>query len=92
MVAADLLSDFRCPGSSAETRARIVGKLSSYAHECPRCAMRWECGETDYHDECPYPTKTQYTKCWAQGPASAASLARKATTGGYGRGLKPGAP
>jgi hypothetical protein len=51
-----------------------MGKLSSYTHECPRFGMRWECGEAKYQDECPYPIKRHYTKCWAQGPAKAASL------------------
>ncbi len=36
----------------------MMGKLSSHTHECPRCGMRWECGEANYQDECPYPTKT----------------------------------
>ena len=51
-----------------------MSKLSTHTHECPRCGMRWECGEANYQDECPYPLKTLCTKCWAQGPARAASL------------------
>jgi hypothetical protein len=31
--------------------------------------MKWECGEANYRDECPYPSKTLCTQCWAQGPA-----------------------
>jgi RNA polymerase-binding transcription factor DksA len=34
-------------------RTRIMGKLSSHIHECPRCGMKWECGEANYQDECP---------------------------------------
>ncbi len=58
----------------AETRARIMGKLSTHTHECPRCGAKWKCGEANFQDECPYPIKTLCTKCWAQGPARAASL------------------
>jgi len=47
-------------------RARIMGKLSTHTHECPRCGAKWECGEANYQDECPYPIKTVCTKCWAQ--------------------------
>jgi len=45
---------------------RIMGKLSTHTHECPRCAEKWECGEANYQDECPYPIKTLCTKCWAK--------------------------
>ncbi len=48
------------------TRARTMGKLSSHTHECPRCGAKWECGEANYQDECPYPIKTLCTKCWAK--------------------------
>src|SRR6266446_5250893 len=58
------------------TRARTMSKLSTHTHECPRCGMHWECGEANYQDECPYPLKTLCTKCWAQGPARAASLGK----------------
>src|SRR5450631_3411307 len=34
--------------------------------ECPRCGISWDCGEANYQDECPYPTRTLCTKCWAQ--------------------------
>ncbi len=47
-------------------RARIMGKLSTHTHECPRCGAKWECGEANYQDECPYPIKTLCTKCWAK--------------------------
>jgi hypothetical protein len=53
-------------GRTAETRTRMMGKLSSHTHECPRCGMRWECGGANYQDECPYPIKTLCTKCWAK--------------------------
>jgi hypothetical protein len=43
-----------------------VGKLSTHTHECPRCGMKWECGEANYQDECPYPLKTLCTKCSAK--------------------------
>jgi len=52
----------------------MMGELSTHTHECPRCGTRWECGEANYQDECPYPIKTHCTKCWAQGPARAAPL------------------
>jgi hypothetical protein len=45
-------------------RARIMGKLSTHTHECPRCGAKWECGEANYQDE--YPIKTLCTKCWAK--------------------------
>jgi hypothetical protein len=50
----------------ADTRVRIMGKLSAHTHECPRCGAKWECGEANYQDECPYPLKTLCTKCWAK--------------------------
>jgi len=28
--------------------------------------MRWECGEANCQDECPYPIKTLCTKCWGE--------------------------
>jgi hypothetical protein len=37
----------------------------THTHECPRCGAKWECGEANYQDECPYPTKTLCVKCWA---------------------------
>ena len=58
----------------ANADAQIMGQLSSHTHECPRCGMRWECGEANYQDECSYPIKTLCTKCWAQAPARPASL------------------
>jgi hypothetical protein len=48
------------------TRGKM-GKLSTHTHECPRCGAKWECGEANYQDECPYPIKTLCTKCWAKG-------------------------
>ncbi len=45
-------------------RARIKGKLSTHAHECPRCEAKGECSEANYQDECRYPTRTFCTKCW----------------------------
>jgi len=53
-------------GTSRLRRARIMGKLSTHTHECPRCGAKWECGEANYQDECPYPIKTLCTKCWAK--------------------------
>jgi len=58
----------------ANADAQIMCQLSSHTHECPRCGMRWECGEANYQDECSYAIKTLCTKCWAQGPARPASL------------------
>jgi hypothetical protein len=52
----------------------MMGELSTHTHECPRCGAKWECGEANYQDECPYPIKAYCTKCWVQGPAIAASL------------------
>jgi hypothetical protein len=43
-----------------------MDKLSTHTHECPRCGAKWECGEANYQDECPYPIKTLCTKCWAK--------------------------
>lgn len=37
----------------------------AHQHECPNCGKRWECGEANYQDECPYPTRTLCTKCWS---------------------------
>src|SRR5215470_11754907 len=45
---------------------QVMGKLSTHTHECPRCGTKWECGEANYQDECPYPIKTLCTKCWAK--------------------------
>jgi hypothetical protein len=44
----------------------LLDELSTHTHECPRCVAKWECGEANYQDECPYPTRTLCTKCWAQ--------------------------
>jgi hypothetical protein len=52
--------------TSRQRRARIMGKLSTHTHECPCCGAKWECGEANYQDECPYPIKTLCTKCWAK--------------------------
>ena len=46
----------------------------THTHECPRCGMRWECGEANYQDECPYPPTTLWTKCWSQEVPRGASL------------------
>jgi hypothetical protein len=43
-----------------------MGKLSTHTHECPCCGTKWECGEANYQDECPYPIKTLCTKCWSK--------------------------
>jgi hypothetical protein len=40
----------------------MMGELSTHTHECPRCGAKWECGEANYQDECPYPIKTRCTK------------------------------
>lgn len=37
----------------------------AHQHECPKCGKQWECGEANYQDECPYPTRTLCTKCWS---------------------------
>ncbi len=37
----------------------------AHKHECPKCGKRWECGEANYQDECPYPTRTLCTQCWS---------------------------
>src|SRR6266849_4873763 len=55
----------RVQGAKEHLRT-TVGKLSTHTHECRRCGMKWECGEANYQDECPYPIKTLCTKCWAQ--------------------------
>jgi hypothetical protein len=34
-----------------------MGKLSTHTHECPCCGAKWECGEANYQDECPYPNQ-----------------------------------
>lgn len=38
----------------------------SHTHECPSCRARWECGEANYQDECPYPTEILCIRCWAR--------------------------
>jgi len=37
----------------------------THTHECPSCGARWECGEANYQDECPYPTRLLCLRCWA---------------------------
>jgi hypothetical protein len=49
-----------------------MSKLTSHAHECPRCHTTWECGEANYQDECPYPLQTPCLKCWADPERSSA--------------------
>ncbi len=66
MVSTGTIAKLWTPNIKAETRARIMGKLSTHTHECPRCGAKWECGEANYQDECPYPIKTLCTKCWAK--------------------------
>jgi hypothetical protein len=43
-----------------------MGELSTHTHECPCCGVKWEGGEANYQDECPYRLKTVCTKCWSQ--------------------------
>ena len=43
-----------------------MSELSTHTHECPRCGAKWECGEANYQDECPYPIKTLCMKCWSK--------------------------
>jgi hypothetical protein len=38
----------------------------AHMHECPNCGERWECGEANYQDECPYPTRVLCLKCWSR--------------------------
>jgi hypothetical protein len=38
----------------------------AHMHTCPNCGERWECGEANYQDECPYPTRVLCLKCWAR--------------------------
>ncbi len=38
----------------------------AHEHECPNCGERWECGEANYQDECPYPTRVLCLKCWSR--------------------------
>ena len=42
-----------------------MSEFTSHTHECPRCGTKWECGEANYQDECPYPLETLCMKCWA---------------------------
>jgi hypothetical protein len=37
----------------------------THMHECPSCGATWECGEANYQDECPYPTRVLCLKCWS---------------------------
>ncbi len=37
----------------------------THMHECPNCGVTWECGEANYQDECPYPTRVLCLKCWS---------------------------
>ncbi len=37
----------------------------AHMHECPNCGVQWECGDANYQDECPYPTRTLCMKCWS---------------------------
>jgi hypothetical protein len=41
----------------------------AHVHECPTCGKRWECGDANYQDECPYPTRTLCIQCWARAGA-----------------------
>jgi hypothetical protein len=38
----------------------------AHIHECPNCGEQWECGEANYQDECPYPTRVLCLKCWSR--------------------------
>ena len=58
--------NFRALGRVVYAQSRIMGKFSTHTHECPRCRAKWECGNVNYQDECPYPIKTLCTKCWAK--------------------------
>jgi hypothetical protein len=73
----DLNNEVLGHGSSNDTRthprsalrsggAWIMAELSTHTHECPRCGTKWECGEANYQDVCPYPIKTLCTRCWAK--------------------------
>jgi hypothetical protein len=42
-----------------------MNKLASHTHECPRCHRKWECGEANYQDECPYPLETLCIRCFS---------------------------
>ena len=58
-----------------------MSKLSTHTHECPRCGVKWECGEANYQDECPYPISILCTRCWAKETAEDRRLqARSAKT------------
>ena len=57
---------------------RVIGM--THIHECPRCGTQWECGEANYQDECPYPTKILCLKCWAQAARADASRQKAART------------
>ena len=66
MVSSGTIANALKSWTSRLRRARIMGKLSTHTHECPRCGAKWECGEANYQEECPYPIKTLCTKCWAK--------------------------
>jgi hypothetical protein len=36
-----------------------------HIHECPQCGTKWECGDANYQDECPFPIRHLCLKCWA---------------------------
>jgi hypothetical protein len=56
-----------------------MSKLSTHIHECPCCGVKWECGEANYQDECPYPINTRCTNCWSnQTPRKEAECAKAA--------------
>ncbi len=48
----------------------------THMHECPRCGTKWECGDANYQDECPYPTKTLCVKCWARATGKDGALSK----------------
>jgi hypothetical protein len=48
----------------------------THTHECPRCGTKWECGDANYQDECPYPTKTLCVKCWARATEKDSALSK----------------
>jgi len=40
-----------------------------HTHECPQCGSKWECGDANYQDECPFSTEALCMKCLARGTA-----------------------
>lgn len=52
----------------------------THMHECPNCGAQWECGDANYQDECPYPTRVLCTVCWAR--AATSDPQRRSTAAG----------